>query len=52
VVVPHPVPPLSKKAAKPKQAQPQRFVWIEQVIAANLESLFPGLTIVESIPST
>jgi polyphosphate kinase len=26
------------------------FVWVEQVIAANLESLFPGLEIVESHP--
>jgi polyphosphate kinase len=28
----------------------QKFVWIEKVIAANLESLFPGLKIVESHP--
>ena len=27
-----------------------KFVWIEQVIAANLDSLFPGLEIVESHP--
>ena len=27
-----------------------RFVWIEQVIAANLQSLFPGIEIVESHP--
>jgi polyphosphate kinase len=27
-----------------------KFVWIEQVIAANLKSLFPGLEIVESHP--
>ncbi len=27
-----------------------KFVWIEQVIAANLSSLFPGLEIVESHP--
>jgi polyphosphate kinase len=26
------------------------FVWIEQVIAANLESLFPGLEVIESYP--
>jgi polyphosphate kinase len=29
---------------------PQKFVWIEQVIAANLPSLFPGWTVVESHP--
>jgi polyphosphate kinase len=27
-----------------------KFVWIEEVISANLESLFPGLRIVESHP--
>ena len=27
---------------------PQKFVWIEQVIGANLQPLFPGWTIVES----
>jgi polyphosphate kinase len=26
------------------------FVWIEQLIAANLDSLFPGLTVVEAHP--
>ena len=29
---------------------PLRFVWIEQLIAANLASLFPGLEIIESHP--
>ena len=29
-------------------AEPHKFVWIEQVIAANLQSLFPGIEIVES----
>ncbi len=28
----------------------RKFVWIEEVIAANLESLFPGMEIVESHP--
>ncbi|MBV9848393.1 MAG: polyphosphate kinase 1 [Armatimonadetes bacterium] len=28
----------------------RRFVWLEQVIAANLDALFPGLTVVESHP--
>ena len=28
----------------------QCFVWLEQVIAANLESLFPGLQVTESYP--
>jgi polyphosphate kinase len=35
-----------KKAAPPTY----KFVWIEQVIAANLSSLFPGIEIVESHP--
>ena len=29
---------------------PPCFVWLEQVIAANLESLFPGLQVLESYP--
>jgi len=33
-----------------KATQILKFVWIEQVIAANLNSLFPGLDIVESHP--
>jgi len=44
VAVP-PAPPSRRKAAAPL-----RFVWIEQVIAANLETLFPGLRIEESHP--
>jgi polyphosphate kinase len=36
--------------ARRKAAPPQKFVWIEQVIAANLEALFPGLKIMESHP--
>jgi polyphosphate kinase len=39
-------PPPSRRKTPPAQ----RFVWIEQAIAANLGSLFPGLTIVESHP--
>ena len=38
--------PVRKKAPAP----PQKFVWIEQLIAANLKSLFPGLVILESHP--
>lgn len=33
-----------------KQSMPRKFIWIEDLIAANLESLFPGLEIVESHP--
>ncbi len=29
---------------------PQQFVWLEQLIAANLQALFPGLEIVEAHP--
>ncbi len=35
-----------KKAAKP----PQAFIWIEDLIAANLQALFPGMEILESHP--
>ncbi len=41
-----PVQPTRRKAGTPTS----KFVWIEQVIAANLKSLFPGLQIVESHP--
>ena len=41
-----PVPPTRRKAG----AAMYKFVWIEQVIAANLKSLFPGLEILESHP--
>ena len=38
-----PCPPENGGAAR-------RFVWLEQVIAANMESLFPGLQVLESYP--
>jgi len=41
-------PPPRRRAAK--ASHPLKFVWIEQVIAANLKSLFPGLEIVQSHP--
>ncbi len=37
--------PSSKRVAKPRT-----YVWIEQVIQANLSALFPGMEIVESHP--
>jgi polyphosphate kinase len=42
-----PVAPPRKRTKAPPML---KFVWIEQVIAANLQSLFPGLEIVESHP--
>ena len=33
-----------------KKDQTEKFVWIEDVIAANLTSLFPGMKVVESHP--
>jgi polyphosphate kinase len=39
-----------KAAGDDKPTGAVKFVWIEQVIAANLNSLFPGLEIVESHP--
>ncbi len=44
-----PAAPTKKRAAK-DATRAFKFVWIEQVIAANLKSLFPGLEIVESHP--
>src|SRR5579871_6358589 len=40
----------TKKRGTKAPSRNVRFVWIEQVIAANLKSLFPGLEIVESHP--
>jgi len=59
--VPEVLPPLvsvpaaltKKRGAKESSrdaARHSKFVWIEQVIAANLSSLFPGLEIVEAHP--
>ena len=39
-----------KASAIARSDSPLRFVWIEQLIAANLTSLFPGLEIIESHP--
>jgi polyphosphate kinase len=44
-----PAPP-QRRGAKTNASLKLKFVWIEQVIAANLKSLFPGLEIVESHP--
>ncbi len=41
----------SRQAQTPKPARPEAvFVWLEQVIAANLSWLFPGMQIVEAYP--
>ncbi|MGA3087801.1 MAG: polyphosphate kinase 1 [Terriglobales bacterium] len=47
-----PVTPLVKEAGtkKKKMLAPQHFVWLEQLIVANLESLFPGMRIIEAHP--
>ena len=38
------------RADKAKRAVRQGFVWLEQLIAANLEMLFPGMKILEAHP--
>ncbi len=52
VKVPEAVPQLVMVDGQRKRngARVQKYVWIEQVIAANLPSLFPGVEIVESHP--
>jgi polyphosphate kinase len=47
--------PLSAAAVKTKsrtkpQAKEQSFVWLEQLVIANLGDLFPGMTILEAHP--
>lgn len=36
--------------ALPGDGERQRFVWLEDLVAANLDELFPGLEVVESHP--
>ena len=40
----------SKKAELEKHQKLQRFVWLEEIVADNLDLLFPGLDIVEAYP--
>jgi polyphosphate kinase len=39
-----------KKTAKRRLPRVRNFVWLEQVIAANLQTLFPGMVVVEAHP--
>ena len=39
-----------EKGADRKRPAPQGFVWLEQLIVANLEMLFPGMKILEAHP--
>ncbi len=57
IKVPDSLPPLVpvNRAAQPKQKRRRslanlEFVWLEQVIAAHLAALFPGMTVVEVHP--
>jgi polyphosphate kinase len=57
VKVPDSLPPLVpvNRAARPKQKRRGppahlEFVWLEQVIAAHLASLFPGMRVIEAHP--
>jgi polyphosphate kinase len=45
--VPEPTPPPTRGRARPTRAA-LRFVWIEEVVKANLDHLFPGLEIIEA----
>ncbi len=46
-----PLDSTSPEANASKSSKPERnFVWLEQLIAANLHSLFPGMDIVEACP--
>ncbi|HTW66845.1 MAG TPA: polyphosphate kinase 1 [Bryobacteraceae bacterium] len=56
IKVPDSLPPLVpvNRAAQPKRKRRSQanleFVWLEQVVAAHLAALFPGMTVVESHP--
>lgn len=45
-----PAPPQKKNRRGVTPPASYKFVWIEQVIAGNLDSLFPGLEIIEAHP--
>jgi polyphosphate kinase len=47
-----PVPPMVKGtgAGKRKTPAPQYMLWLDQLIAANLQSLFPGMEIIKAHP--
>jgi len=47
--VPGVVPRLVQVPSEP-QSHSSHFVWLEDVVSANLDSLFPGLEVVESYP--
>ena len=51
--VPHSLPqiiPVNRVPRKKAAGLNQAFIWIEDLIAANLQSLFPGMEILESHP--
>jgi polyphosphate kinase len=45
-----PVPP--ENGDKGRRPSRRYFIWLEQLVVANLEMLFPGMTILEAPPST
>ncbi len=45
-----PVPPTSDAAARNGHEPFECLVWLEQVIAANLDALFPGMQVIEAHP--
>ena len=45
-----PLNPPRKQAGKRRPPKELHFVWLEQVIAANLEALFPGMHVVDAHP--
>jgi polyphosphate kinase len=50
VPVPAPAAAVGEPAAEPAEAAQLWFTWLEQVMAANLQSLFPGMEVLESHP--
>jgi polyphosphate kinase len=45
-----PLEPMRKQRGKRRLNRELHFVWLEQVIGANLEALFPGMEVVEAHP--
>ena len=45
-----PIPTTTGESGDASAVSPQTFVWLEQVIAAHLDALFPGMQVLEAHP--
>ena len=50
VKIPNTLPQLGPEGSASEKETPVRLVWLEQIIAANLNALFPGLEVIQVHP--